>query len=59
MVVSYTTTILRVKKKAIPYGKVLLTKLSALPIFRQSGADMAIATSETSLPLTKGGLEGM
>ena len=31
----------------------------ARPIFRQSGADVVIATTETSLPLSKGGLEGM
>ena len=36
-----------------------ITRQSAKPIFRQSGADVMIATTGTSLPLSKGGLEGM
>ena len=33
--------------------------LNLIPIFRQSGADVMTATTETSLPLSKGGLEGL
>ena len=36
-----------------------ITHHSERPIFRQSGTDVMIATTETSLPLSKGGLEGI
>ena len=57
MVVSYTTTILRDKRKALPSGKAI-TLQSARPIFRQSGAKILIATTGNKPPFDKGRFGG-